>query len=467
MLKKFGALAICILLYSSVSGQKFQRKFSPSEMRQDLDTLVKYLEETHPKIYYRYPKEKFYKDVQIAKNGFSRDFGDTEFYLIAESLLAKLDDGHTDFDFMWQYNSQNPFVFPYNVKLSAAKPFIICNGPYQTITAQLPANAEIISVNDIPSSKIVDDVINLNTGENRSFRADFGSGRFYFYLEALYKANGNYKVKYKSNGKEKTVLIKGIRKEELDKRTKEVQAKIIKTNSAPTTNYSLKIVDENKTAIIDFKSFDWNGYKAFADSAFTVIKNKGVKNLVINLMDDGGGDSDVGDDFFQYILDKPFHQYDKVVIKNSRFLKERLKAHRKDKTLSSADKALLAKPNGLIDTVTYGEIPIKTNPLRFNGKIYLLVNLQTYSSAADFAQCFKYYKRGTVIGEETGGLVKSYGDIVSVSLPHTQLDLTISSSLYYDVGAKENDWKGVIPDVVAPSSKALNKALDLIKNQKK
>lgn len=467
MTRIIGIIIFCILFYNVVCGQQPQRKYTPLEMREDIDTLVKYLEETHPNIYYRYSKFNFYKDVQVLKGSFNKDLSRTEFYLIAEPLLAKFDDGHTDFHIIQEYNNQNPFILPYFFKLSSAKPFIICNGSYQTVKTQLPANAEVISINSIPSQKIVNDIINLNTGENRPFRAEFGSTRFYFYLEALYKANGNYTVKYRSNGLTNIVLIKGIRKKEIDKRTKEIPAKIIKTNSSPDANYSINILEKDKTAIMNLRSFDWDGYKAFTDSSFAVIKNRGIQNLVINLINDGGGDSDVGDDFFQYILDKPFRQYEKAVVKNSRFLKERLKAHKVGKTLDSTDVALLAKPNGQTDTVFYKNIATTKNPFRFDGRIYLLVNLQTYSSASDFAQCFKYYKRGIIIGEETGGLIKSYGDIVPARLPHTQLDLTISSTLYYDVGTKESDWKGVVPDITVSPQTALNKALELIRNQKK
>lgn len=434
-------------------------------MREDIDTLVKYLEETHPNPYYRYPKAAFYKDVQLVKNSFDKDLSQLDFYLRAEPLLAKLDDGHTDFHILEDYDAQNPLVLPYSFKLSPDKPFIICERPYETFEAQLPAKSEIVSINDISAQKIVNDIINLNTGENRPFRAEFGSTRFYFYLEALYKANGSYKIKYNSNGDIKTVLIKGIRQKAIDKRIKESTAKVTTTNTSKETNYSLTILDEDKTAIIAFKNFDWDGYSTFTDSAFTVIKNKGIRNLVINLIDNGGGDSDVGDDFFQYILKKPFKQYDKVIVKNSRFLKQRLKAHKEGKTLDSSELILLAKPNGLIDTVVYEDIPLKTNPLRFDGAVYLLVNLQTYSSAADFAQCFKYYKRGTIIGEETGGLIKSYGDIVPARLPHTQLNITISSALYYDIGSGENDWNGVIPEEAVPANMALKKALELIRGR--
>ncbi len=430
-------------------------------MRQDIDSMVKYLQEAHPSPFYRYPKALFFKDVYRVKNSLRKNLDKVDFYLKIAPLLGKLNDGHTDLHIGQFYNSLDPVMLPYHFKLSVQAPFITCTGAYTGLKAQLPADARIISINNIPSRKIVSDIIDLNTGENRLFRAEFGATRFYFYLEALYKANGTYHIKYSSKGLIKNITIAGIRKNILDKMANGQAGG--DRNSGPV--YSLQLLNGGHTAFINFKSFDWDGFKSFTDSAFRVLKEKQVQNLVINLIDDGGGDSDVGDEFFQYIFDKPFTQYAKVIEKNSALLKERLRQHRIGKPLDSADKALLAKPNGSIDTIYYDKIPVRDNPLRFNGRVILLVNIETYSSAADFAQCFKYYKRGIIIGQETGGLIKSYGDIVTAILPNSQLELTVSSKLYYNTGADEHDWRGVIPDIPSSPEKAFQRALEYIRAQ--
>jgi hypothetical protein len=457
---KYTFLAIGLLFSGFVSGQS-KRKYTPREMRQDIDSMVRYLQNAHPNPFYRYPKAAFLKDVERVKAGLHKSLDKVAFYLAIEPLLGKLEDGHTDLHINQYYHSLNPVMLPYNFKLSTRKPYIICTGANHGIEAKLPAEAEILSINNIPALKIVNDIIVLNTGETPLFRAEFGATRFYFYLEALYKAHGIYHIRYKGKGLVHYITLRGIRKDVLDKSANDRAH----PDGISEPTYSLQLLNGNETALINFRSFDWDGFKAFADSAFKVIKEKEVKNLIINLMDDGGGNSDVGDEFFKYILDKPFTQYAKVVEKNSALLKERLREHRIGKSLDSADKTLLGRRNGSIDTAFYDDIGVNDNPLRFNGRVILLVNVETYSSAADFAQCFRHYKRGVVIGEETGGLIKSYGDIVTAHLPNTQLELSISSKLYYDAGAGENDWHGVIPDIKSPSADALKRALKYIDAQ--
>lgn len=461
MIKRLSLITICFLIFGIALGQT-PPKFSPKQLRQDVDSLAKYIQDTHPNPFYRYPKSLFLRDINRVKQSLTDSLTKIDFYLRIEPLLGHLEDGHTDMAFPNDYYDFNPFVFPYNVKFSTQKPYIVLESASTVIKSQLPVGAEIISVNNIPAQKIINDAVRLNTGENRSFRAEYGASNFDFYLEALYKANGTYRIKYKSHGVLKSITIKGIRKNvlnELHKKEKTTET----ANADPV--YGLKFWTQDHTALIDFRAFDWDGFSKFLDSTFKELKQKNTQTLIINLMGNGGGDSDVGDEFFQYLLDTPFTQYAKILEKNSALLKKRLLQHREGKLLSKVDKALLAKPNGSVDTVYKETIAIRPNPLRFKGRVILLTDIKTYSSAADFAQCFKYYKRGVIIGQETGGLIKSYGDIVSANLPNTQLQLIISSKLYYNAGAGENDWHGVIPDIKTTPDKALQRAFEYIDEQ--
>ncbi|MBF2798974.1 hypothetical protein J5295_09775 [Riemerella anatipestifer] len=47
----------------------------------------------------------------------------------------------------------------------------------------------------------------------------------------------------------------------------------------------------------------------FADSAFAEIKNRNIKNLIIDIRKNGGGNSMVGDILLQYIAKTNFRQY--------------------------------------------------------------------------------------------------------------------------------------------------------------
>lgn len=61
---------------------------------------------------------------------------------------------------------------------------------------------------------------------------------------------------------------------------------------------------------MDLKSFaDPNYMEIFADSMFTTLKLNNINNLIIDVRENGGGNSKVGDIILGYISDKPFCQF--------------------------------------------------------------------------------------------------------------------------------------------------------------
>ena len=93
---------------------------------------------------------------------------------------------------------------------------------------------------------------------------------------------------------------------------------------------------------------------------------------------------------------------------------------------------------------------------RFDGKVYLLTSVRTFSSASSFTQAFKHYKIGKIVGQETGGWIVSYGDKIMSELPITKIPLSISTKKFYTVGATDEDLHGVKPDIEMKAENALD-----------
>ena len=115
------------------------------------------------------------------------------------------------------------------------------------------------------------------------------------------------------------------------------------------------------------------------------------------------------------------------------------------------------------------------NPKAFKGKVYLLVGKRSFSAAAHFTILLEAYKRGTIIGEETGGSNAGFngGDILSIDLPITdmQLELPIEKCMK-SIPRYPHKARGVLPhypitttidDLLTGDDKVLKKALELIK----
>ena len=229
---------------------------------------------------------------------------------------------------------------------------------------------------------------------------------------------------------------------------KAVPYSLIKSYNTKTQNnesnlsaYTFKVLKDKNTGIIDFRSFsNLDKFKIFLDSTFTIIKKENIGNLIIDIRKNGGGNSVLGNELFQYISPVPFEQFGKVIVKIS------------DTGIKTYDEEELKK--------------LRKNNLRFHGNVYLLISHNTFSSAAVFSWAFNYFKMGKVIGEETGGLNVCYGDIIRISLPHTKLKCTVSFKKFYNYGATDEDIHGTIPDYNVEAEKALDYALKLIEEGK-
>jgi len=466
-MKKLITIAIFIVLQiGNTYGQSTEKLklYSIKELQNDVDSLTKYIEETHVNAFYKFPKNKFFKEADSIKSAIIKPLNVFDFYFLTASLIAKLEDGHTSLMFpLKEYFDLNPCFFPYHDKLSNKEPFISIISPFQTIKSEIPSKAEIISINGIESNKIIKDIIKFNSGESDNIKLDHGTNFFLCYLNKLYGMTDSYKVKYKINDKLETKNIDGIKYDALIKQMKQDTTK---ESTSEQVDYSLKLLSETKTAIIDFERFnDAKKFSVFIDSAFGQIKTNKIENLIIDIRNNGGGDSQIGDIFFQYISHVPYIQYLKDKIKYSNLQKENYKM-RFSMSQDSSWLYSINKPNGLIEEENDSStMKLQDNPLRFNGNVYLLTSISTFSSAACFAQCFKYYKMGKIIGEETGGWIIHYGDVINASLPNTKLNLTISHKLWYEIGAEENDFHGTIPDINVPSEKALDYTIELIKKK--
>lgn len=88
--------------------------------------------------------------------------------------------------------------------------------------------------------------------------------------------------------------------------------------SQQETPYTFTIDKDRSVAVMNFNSF--RGIKAmthFADSMFTVLRENHVKKLIIDIRENGGGNSMVGDILLRYISLQSFAQMGKVFLLTS------------------------------------------------------------------------------------------------------------------------------------------------------
>ena len=120
---------------------------------------------------------------------------------------------------------------------------------------------------------------------------------------------------------------------------------------------------------------------------------------------------------------------------------------------------------------TYEDVKGNKNTIRteyrFEGKKYLLINSNTFSTALGFATVFKDYNIGEIIGEPTKSEVNEFGDIYPFDLPNSRLWVWCSAKRYIRPSGDMTEG-GLQPDIFVKddNDEILKYTINLIGNQK-
>lgn len=176
-----------------------------------------------------------------------------------------------------------------------------------------------------------------------------------------------------------------------------------------------------------------------------------VSSLIIDLRDNGGGNSGYGDFVLRLICPDTIPTLDWSSPKYIPVLK----------AWGAPDEPYVEKGKPLIPfAAEHPEIP------RFEIPVVLLVNSNTFSASEDFAAIFKAAKRGTIIGTPTGG---STGQPVIIDLGFGYTARVCARDEWLPDGT-EFIGKGIIPDIIveetaeifAGKDAVLDKALEVL-----
>lgn len=145
-------------------------------------------------------------------------------------------------------------------------------------------------------------------------------------------------------------------------------------------------------------------YRAVLKGFFEEVAAAGVTNIAVDLRGNGGGNSKVADEFIRYL---PVDRYDGWWgdIRYGPFLAKFRNVHHKNRHAS----------------------PV------FDGTVYVLTDVSTFSSAMDFAMLIEDNGLGYVVGEASGNQPESYGDCLYFQLPESKLGLSVSFKKWYRI----------------------------------
>ena len=191
---------------------------------------------------------------------------------------------------------------------------------------------------------------------------------------------------------------------------------------------------ENDLAILTLSSCTYNEvYLTALEEFFNEVNTYGIKNIAVDLRNNGGGNSMVANAFLEYIDVDNYLAWDCDIRYGWYLLK---------------NKNIVCQN--------------KKKDVVFDGNIFVLTNVRTFSSAMDFAMLIKDNNLGTLVGEASGNMPNSYGDLLTFQLPNSKLHLYVSHKKWYRIDKSKAD-EALIPDYEVPQNEALEKVYELIK----
>lgn len=180
----------------------------------------------------------------------------------------------------------------------------------------------------------------------------------------------------------------------------------------------------NAEAKTGAEAWDVSGFRTFIDGAFAKFKAAQADRLIIDLRGNPGGDNLFSDVMIAWFADKPFRFFSQFKVRVS---PQSTKANA-DRLANDAEAAgpvsrqyaemyAKAKPGDVVDF----EMPLaQPRPdERFHGKVFVLIDRQSYSNAVAVAALVQDYKFGTILGEETSDMATTYGAMEKFRLPKT------------------------------------------------
>jgi C-terminal processing protease CtpA/Prc len=227
---------------------------------------------------------------------------------------------------------------------------------------------------------------------------------------------------------------------------------IITGDSGPQfSQFFWDVIPELKAGYFSLKSCnDTEDYRRSVQKLFLEMEEHGCENLIIDLRGNGGGNSSVVNEFLRKMPGKEFLHYGGRIRMN-KYVIEQLMGQ------LGYDKSSVKIEGESNLSVTYSEKwhkPTEDQMVTpFEGKVYILVDRNTFSSGNWLAVIFSDNRLGTVVGEKTGNAPSSYGEVLGFDLLG-MFRLSMSSKIWVRPDPSRDPADGLVPDIEIPTTLA-------------
>ncbi|HSQ45017.1 MAG TPA: S41 family peptidase, partial [Ginsengibacter sp.] len=433
------------------------KKYSKEELQEDYNLLRKILGKKHPSLYWYTSRDSMNYFFNEGYHAIEDSMTELQFgWKILAPLTSVIHCGHTSFSMSKGWNK---FIrhkripsFPLFLKIWNDTMVVIYN--LNSKDSVIKKGTIITSINGISSADIInimfDYMVEDGYSENVNYiRLSTSFPYFHRNIFGLYKT---YNIGYiDSAGKQKNVLIPYFNPpldslKKIEKQQK-IEKKFLKTGKRENIR-SLQI--DTTFALMTINSFSKGHLKNFFKKSFRKIRRKKIKNLVIDIRANGGGDINNYVLLTKFLRNSPFKVADSAWSKSKNF--GPYTRYITSGIFNNIGLSVLTHKGkdgnyhfGYWERHTF--MPKRRN--HFDGNVYVLINGLTFSAATLFCNAVKSQQNITLVGEETGG--GWYGNsgimIPDIKLPNTKLRVRLPFFRIVQYDHVNVKGSGVLPDV--------------------
>ena len=479
MVRIFSCLIVVSIFFSSCStpckNYDPNKRYTRQQLQQDYTLLRNILEKKHPSLYWYTPKDSmdyffdtFYQAIEDSMT--EQQFG----WQVLAPLTNKIHCGHTSFIMSECWNrfivNRTVPTFPLYMKIWDDTMVVIKN--LDSANSVIKNGMLITSINGFRNKEMISQMFDYLPVDGYAEGVNYIrlSSNFPYFHRNIYGIYKNYRVGYiDTAGIEETTLLPlyNLSNDSIQKVKQQKIPRHVLKQQYINSFRSFAIDSSINTAVITLNTFSKGGGRHlghFIRSSFRKIKEDSIKNMILDLRINGGGDVDMFILLTKYLRNTNFKVTD-TAFAVSQTLKPYGKYIRHS-WINNLGLFFLTRKNadgkyhyGFYKRHFYHP---KINN-HFNGNLYVLVSGATFSASTLFCNAVKGQPNVKLIGEETGG--GWYGNngimIPEITLPNTKLRvrLPLFRMVQYDHTIK--DGRGVTPDIVImPTLDNVRKGID-------
>lgn len=474
---KFLSITIFLITFSFLQAQDaFDAPMKKKHMKKDLMHFKEIREIANSGVFKYRSKAEIDSIYRWAFNQINESNSIGDFYNILSTITDFEGSLHNDTGLpkkvrkrLWDESSG---YFPLMIKYIQGN--WICNND----SIAIPLGSKIKEINGISMSKIIPELYLYYTtdGYNITGKQIGINSNFSFYYRWRYGKKDQFNIKYET--------IDGTMYNATLSSVSNIRLRELKTNrhSLPFdyllfSNY-IQMTERNElykttynasesNAILKINSFYIGAdekdpvhitYAKYLDSIFTVLKQNGTKNLIVDVRFNGGGTAPNDMVTGSYLINKPMKDVKQAWTSCNKLPQVgKLNIPFYQKPFANIAVRKEVKKNlslGSDGKYYYNKFKtIEPNPNAFKGKIYLLVGPNTASAASMFAAMVAGNTDAIVIGDETQGGYYGHNGIFPVSyvLPKSKIEFDFSMvNIDQNVRQKDKQPKGsgIIPEFI-------------------